>query len=287
MKGILNIDKPLGITSHDVVDNVRKITKTTKVGHSGSLDPLASGVLLVCIGKATKIIRFLPEDKRYEGTIKLGEKTDTYDTEGKVIKRGNWESISPEQITDQIIHFSGEINQTPPIYSAIKINGKKSYELARAGKQVKIKSRKVTIYSFTIQDINLPLVKFRIHCSAGTYIRSIANDLGENLGCYGHLIALRRTRIGKFSIDDSVTLDELNQDNLSDYIISPENALTNLPSFIMNKKETEFVKHGGQVSYSMDNINKLIKLLDMDRNLVAIGRIKKDNIQPIRVLIQP
>lgn len=209
---VLLIDKPLEWTSYDVIRKLRKIINIKKIGHAGTLDPLATGLLIVCTGKFTKKINeYMAQEKEYTGTITLGAVTPTYDRESEP------ENIQPlEGITDELIKettkiFTGEILQTPPIHSAIKQNGKPVYLLARKGVDVILEPRKITIKEFEITNIDLPIISFKVICSTGTYIRSLANDFGAAIGCGGYLSKLRRTRIGNFKVEDAVTMEEFKQ----------------------------------------------------------------------------
>ena len=207
--GIINVYKEAGYTSFDVVARLRGILKIKKIGHTGTLDPDATGVLPVCVGKATKLCDMLTDkDKVYECVMMLGVETDTYDLSGKVLSRNSVTS-SEEEIVNAINSFVGDIMQVPPMYSALKVNGKKLYELAREGKEVERKPRPVTIFSIDILNISLPEVSIRIHCSKGTYIRSLCHDVGEVLGCGCAMKSLVRTRVSMFDIADARTLDEI------------------------------------------------------------------------------
>jgi tRNA pseudouridine55 synthase len=206
---VLLIDKPLEWTSFDVVRKLRPLSRTKKVGHAGTLDPLATGLLILCTGKFTKRINdYMAQEKEYTGTIVLGASTPTYDLES-VPQPGRDPAYLTELIVRDAIEreFTGEILQTPPIHSAIKINGQRVYELARKGKEVKLEPRPVVVSEFAITRFALPEVDFKVVCSTGTYIRSLANDLGAVLGCGGYLSALRRTRIGVFSVDQAMTME--------------------------------------------------------------------------------
>jgi tRNA pseudouridine55 synthase len=209
---VLLIDKPLEWTSFDVVRKVRYLTKTKKVGHAGTLDPLATGLLIVCTGKYTKKINeYMAQEKEYTGTITLGASTPTYDLESEPQDFKPYEHITIEQLKQTAQSFTGAILQTPPIHSAIKKEGKRVYELARAGKEVKLEPRPITISEFEITEVALPVVHFRVVCSTGTYIRSLANDFGEKLGCGGYLSSLCRTRIGNFLRKDAYSIQEVEE----------------------------------------------------------------------------
>ena len=206
---VILIDKPFEWTSFDVVRKIRYLTKTKKVGHAGTLDPLATGLLIVCTGRFTKKINeYMAQEKEYTGSITLGATTPTYDLESEPQNFHSVESVTEEKITDATKHFTGNIFQTPPIHSAIKQKGKPVYELARRGIDVKLEPRPVIISEFSIRKVELPVVYFKVVCSTGTYIRSLANDFGRKLGCGGYLSSLCRTRIGEFLLKDAVSVED-------------------------------------------------------------------------------
>ena len=205
---VLLIDKPLEWTSFDAVRKIRNLVKTKKVGHAGTLDPLATGLLIICTGKFTKKINeYMAREKEYTGTITLGAVTPTFDLESEPQLHKDISGLSDESIRKATAIFTGPILQVPPIHSAIKINGKRVYELARKGIEVQMEPRAVTISVFEITSIEMPVVHFRVLCSTGTYIRSLANDFGAALGCGGYLSSLRRTRIGEFRVEDAYTME--------------------------------------------------------------------------------
>ena len=250
--GILNIDKPQCITSHDVVDAIRKIFPDQKVGHTGTLDPLATGVLPICIGEATKLSdKLISESKKYSVKMLLGVETDTYDITGRIVFASivNKDEI---YIKERIKRFIGKQQQLPPKYSAIKVEGKKLYQYAREDKDVEIKPREIEIYS--IDNIKIDLeskeVAFDVACSKGTYIRSIANDIGVNLGCFGHLVKLIRTQAGKFLVENSVQLDDL---DIKNKIQSPLEVLS-LPQINVNDIMHERISHGMSIKTNTDKI---------------------------------
>jgi len=208
--GILNINKPQGLTSRQVVDRVRRIFGMPKAGHAGTLDPDATGVLLICLGKATKLFEALQKgDKEYEGTLTLGVTTDTLDASGKIIQKTDITSVTEEQIIAAFKKFEGEIEQIPPMFSAIKHKGKPLYKLARRGIKVERPPRPVTIYHLEVLEIHKPDVTFRVSCSKGTYIRVLASDIGTAIGCGAHLSSLTRTRSGIFTLSNAISLDEI------------------------------------------------------------------------------
>jgi len=221
MDGILIINKPAGPTSHDIVNRIRKITNIRKVGHAGTLDPFAEGILIILIGKATKLqSQFMEMDKTYVGTLKLGEISDTYDITGEIKNLKPKIKIDKNTILKTLKSFIGEIKQIPPIYSAIKIKGETAYKLARKGIKPKLKPRKVKIYSIKLLSYKWPNLKIEIMCGKGTYIRSLAHDIGKKLGYGAYLKKLTRTKIGKFNIKNSIKPEKLNPLNLPKKILS-------------------------------------------------------------------
>lgn len=260
--GFMNINKPKGMTSHDVVSKLRKILGIKQIGHTGTLDPFATGVLPVAVGKATKFIEYLSSDKEYIATVKFGACTDTYDIEGEITETFK-KKVTESEAASALKNFEGEISQMPPIYSAIKKNGKKLYEYARAGETVEITPRKVTIYAIRLLSFDYAnqSAKIIVSCSAGTYIRSIAYDLGKFLGCGGYLSELQRTKAGKFSITDSVNLEDLSDKNIaSEKIISPADVVDN-EVCELSSSEAEKISHGIAIEnrgYKSSNIVILV-----------------------------
>ena len=210
---VLLIDKPLRWTSFDVIRKLRSILKIRKIGHAGTLDPLATGLLIVCTGKFTKKINeFMAQEKEYTGTFTVGATTPTYDRESEPENIRDYSFLTAEKISASTAAFTGEILQKPPIHSAIKKDGKRAYTLARQGIEVELEPRKLTIREFEITAIELPVIHFRVSCSTGTYIRSLANDFGEALGCGAYLSSLRRTRIGEFNVSNSVKMEDFEKE---------------------------------------------------------------------------
>lgn len=281
MFGFININKPKGITSHDVVAILRRILKIKQIGHTGTLDPFAEGVLPICIGKATRLIEFLEDEKAYIGTVQFGKSTDTYDVDGKIINTSE-KQITFEDLENALKDFRGEIEQTPPIYSAIKINGKKLYEYAREGKDVEIKPRKVYIQKLEILSFDeiKQQAELYIECSKGTYIRSIANDLGLALQTYGYLTKLVRVKAGKFTLRESIELNKLNsKEKCLAHLISPIEKL-NYPKYELTKTEFDKVSHGNPIQIeSQDGItiliyeNKIVAVANIDENLAKILKV--------------
>jgi tRNA pseudouridine55 synthase len=245
--GIINVYKPTGMTSFDVVRKIKKISNNKKVGHCGTLDPEASGVLPVCIGRATKSIEFIMDDyKVYEAELKLGVVTDTYDREGAIIEENNV-NVTETQIQEAIYSYIGNIVQVPPMYSALKHNGKKLYELARAGIEVEREGRNITIYTIEIVDINVPIVKILIKCSKGTYIRSLCYDIGRTLGCGAMMWSLERHATGNFIKENSININELNETNIKEYILPIDSAFNNYDKMYVDEKFQKLLLNGVMV----------------------------------------
>ncbi len=285
--GILPVNKPPGITSHDVVQKLREILSIKRIGHTGTLDPQASGVLLACVGKATKVVQFLVEyDKEYEARIRLGVTTETYDGEGKITRIIRDIKVSSEQIRKTIDSFKGKIWQIPPPYSAIRYKGKKLYQYARADEQPKkTKKRKVEIKDIKILKMDLPDIELKVSCSKGTYVRSLANDLGERLGCGAHLFSLCRTRVGPFRLQETWGLNQIanfqHQGKIQDVLIPVEKALAHLPSVVVKKDFVKKVKQGVGLTPSFVLLvqekfepNRLIAIKDNKNKIIAIGQAK-------------
>jgi tRNA pseudouridine55 synthase len=231
LEGVLLIDKPTGLTSHDVVDRVRRKLKMKRIGHAGTLDPMATGLLIILVGKATKLSQYLMSlDKAYRGTITLGETTNTYDAEGEVMMTKPVPKISQTEVQEVLNSFVGDQYQTPPMFSAVKINGQPLYKMARKGKEVEREPRFIRISRFDITRFELPEVDFSLDCSKGTYVRSLANDIGEKIGCGGYLSALRRSASDRFSIEEAVTLEDFenaSSEDISCMLISKKDAMPN------------------------------------------------------------
>lgn len=285
MFGFLNVYKPACKTSHDVVAILRRVTKIKQIGHTGTLDPFAEGVLPICIGKATRLIEYLKDDKAYIGTVQLGKSTTTYDIEGETVNESD-KVVTLEEIENTLNSFRGEIEQLPPVYSAIKVNGKKLYEYARKGEEVKIEPRRININELKIlkYDNENKQLELYIACSKGTYIRSIANDLGEKLGTYGHLIKLVRVKAGNFVINDSVRLEELDSiDKIVENLIYPLEYL-DFQKYELNEAELEKVSHGMTISPLKDLNNGTVILIKNNR-LIAIGGCTNCTIKCSKVFI--
>ena len=230
VQGVLSIDKPSNISSHDVVNRIRRLTGIRRVGHAGTLDPLATGVLLVCIGRATRLVEYLVgRPKWYEATIRLGQTTDSYDADGDIVAERPFSHITPADISRALMPFQGEIQQLPPMFSAIKKDGQPLYKLARQGIEIERTPRTVNIYRLELLNIDLPFIQLRVHCSTGTYIRSLAHDLGAALGCGAHITALRRTAVGDFDLETAVSLTDLTPEQLIAHLHPIDRAVAHLP----------------------------------------------------------
>lgn len=244
MDGILNINKPRGITSHDVVDRVRRLARQRRVGHAGTLDPLATGVLLICLGSATRLAEFLMNSpKHYRAHIRLGITTDTLDAEGTVVSRRPVE-VGREEVERALEHFRGPILQVPPMFSALKRDGRPLYRLARRGETVERPPRPVEIYRLELVEWSPPDLVLEVLCSPGTYIRSLAHDLGETLGCGAYLAGLTRLASGDFRLEDAVELDVLTPERLPEYLLPPDAALRQFPALHLTPEEARAVGHG-------------------------------------------
>ena len=263
MQGILVVNKEQGYTSFDVVAKLRGILKTKKIGHTGTLDPMAEGVLVCCIGRATKLVdSMINHDKTYEAALLLGKATDTYDVTGEVIKEAPV-TVSEDEIIDIIKSFTGKSEQYPPMYSAKKVGGKKLYELAREGKTIERKPTSIEIYDIEIINVNLPEVSFRVSCSKGTYIRSLCDDIGKKAGCGGCMSALKRIKTGEFLLKEAHTLSEIDKayksGDIDKFLISVDEFLGYKKAYV-NDDAARLLENGNSLSYNdvrcEDSINE-------------------------------
>ena len=283
--GFLNVYKPEGITSHDVVAKLRRVTKIKQIGHTGTLDPFASGVLPVCIGKATRLIEFLNDDKEYIATVQFGKNTDTYDREGEITARFD-KKVTRGEVETALCGFTGEISQMPPIYSAIKVNGKKLYDYAREGKNVEIKPRNVKIYKIELLDFdeNNQIAKILVNCSKGTYIRSIAFDLGAKLNCGGYLANLVRTKAGMFGIENSVKLEDLSSyEIVGQNLVNPQDVI-DLPKVEISDFEHKKVIQG-QVLENKSALGNGFVILIYNNKIDAAAIVDGDKIKVKKVFL--
>ncbi|MBA3029378.1 MAG: tRNA pseudouridine(55) synthase TruB [Desulfobacteraceae bacterium] len=280
--GILVVDKPAGLSSASVVGRVKRLLQVSKIGHAGTLDPFATGVLVCCLNKATRLAGFLISgNKTYEAILHLGEETDTQDATGRVTKKEEREILfSKQEITTAFDRFTGHINQLPPVYSALKHKGVPLYKLARAGNPVQKPARPVEIMHMNIVEIHMPFIRFDVTCSSGTYIRALCSDIGHELGCGGHLKALRRTECGGFSLDRAVTLEELDtlaaKDQWMDALTPMKDSLKDLPVCLADRELTEKIKNGRVLSRNdlypekVRDQKGLIGLVDENNSLIAL-----------------
>ena len=304
MNGILNIFKPKGISSYQVVKEIRNILNIPKAGHTGTLDPSASGVLLICLGQATKIAEFLVGMKKhYQGEMILGVSTDSQDSEGKIIRKKEvGADIDEKRIKDIFQKYEGTISQIPPMFSAAHYKGKRLYHLARKGIEVKRIPKEVKIYQFNLinfdQKVN-PIVKFEVVCSKGTYVRTLCSDIGNELGCGAHLSNLVRKKVGNFSIEDSLNLEELKKEKAlgKRYLISIDSALEELNKITVKSEATKTVLNGGVISSEQiveipgglkTGKDKFVKMFDAKGNLLSIGTLIKGDrkniiFKPVKV----
>ena len=277
MNGVLNIFKPKRMSSFEAVRVVKKVAGTGKVGHTGTLDPEATGVLPICIGRATKIIDYIMDsEKVYEVTLKLGIRTTTYDLEGEVLEERDPSHLTEEEILNAINSFKGEYSQIPPMYSALKQNGVRLYELARKGIEVERKGRLVNIYNLEDIKINNPYISMKVTCSKGTYIRSLCYDIGEKLGVFATMTQLNRAKTSVFSQEKSININELTKENINDYILSMEEALEKYDKIIVNKKYVKLLVNGVRVAdgrFTKDKVinNKLYRVYDDENNFIGLG----------------
>lgn len=272
--GFLNIDKSAGMTSHDVVAKLRRGLKLKKVGHAGTLDPMATGVLIVCIGAATRLSEYvMSHRKRYRATVHLGIETDTYDADGEITRQVNASHITRQQVEEGLLQFTGDLQQMPPAYSAIKQGGRKLYELARAGQTVELQPRPVSIYALQIVDCTLPTFTLDVECSAGTYIRSLAFDLGRLLGIGAHLSGLVRLASGVFQQSAAVTLDQvLSSEDWTKYMVDPHEALTDWPRVDLTPAEEREISFGRRIEQrsTVANEQLVIAYSHSSQQLIAI-----------------
>jgi tRNA pseudouridine55 synthase len=288
MDGVININKPRGITSHDVVMQARRITGEKRIGHTGTLDPLATGVLVLCAGKATRIAQYLEAgEKEYRAVLRLGITTDTLDAEGQVLTSKSYDSPSRETIGEAMNGFLGEILQTPPAFSAIKIKGTPSYKLARQGRPTPLAPRAVRIFSIQLDRYEDPLIDVTVHCSKGVYIRTLCADIGNVLGMGAHLTELQRTRSGSFSIEGSFSLEQLSrmasEGTIAHAFLSINEALSHFPAVVVSPDEALRVMHGNRILYPAMHTNgevSLVRIQNGEGSLLAVARAGEGELRP-------
>ncbi|MCS5581669.1 MAG: tRNA pseudouridine(55) synthase TruB [Gammaproteobacteria bacterium] len=293
ISGIVVLDKANGLSSNAALQEVKRLYEANKAGHAGSLDPLATGVLPVCLGEATKVSQFLLDsDKRYRARIKLGIRTDTGDSEGSIIERNEGISVSRKAVERALTKFKGEVEQVPPMHSAIKMNGVPLYKLARKGITVEREPRLVTLYQICLVEFVHSELELEISCSKGTYIRTIADDLGQELGCGAHVIELRRTQAGVFTEKDSISSEELalekenrGLDKIDQFLIPMDRAIQDLPEVNLPSITASHVKNGQAVLVRHLPKNGLVRMYE-DEQFIGIGSIDDDGkVAPKRLII--
>lgn len=284
LNGIIVINKPKNYTSHDVVAKVKKILNIKKVGHTGTLDPNATGVLPLLLNQGTKLSKYLIEhDKEYEVTLKLGIKTDTLDGEGNILEEQEVDWNNLKDVENVLNSFIGKQEQIPPMYSAIKVNGKKLYEYARKGQTVEIAPRNIEIYEINLQEINKKTneIKFKVSCSKGTYIRSICYDIAVKLGTIGYMKELNRTKVGRFSIENSITIEELenNKKNIEEKIITMQELFEENPTINLKKEQLEKFLNGVKINVKLENgIYNVYEEKYIGLGIVKDNKLKRDII---------
>lgn len=292
--GIINVYKEKGFTSHDVVAKLRGIVGQKKIGHTGTLDPDATGVLPVCLGKATKLCDLLTDkNKTYEAVLLLGKTTDTQDITGEVLEEKSTEALTEEKVREAIEGFIGDYEQIPPMYSALKVNGKKLYELAREGKVIERKARPVKILNIQILEIDLPKVRMEVSCSKGTYIRTLCHDIGEKLGCGGCMESLIRTRVSTFRIEDAKTLDEIEtlkqEGKLAELLVPIDAMFPFYPKITVKDDWKAFAKNGNPLDLKMlkeacgQDEETQVRLYDESGKFIAIYQWKEKKYHIVKM----
>jgi tRNA pseudouridine55 synthase len=275
ISGVLVVDKPVGMTSHDVVQAIRNGTGIRRAGHTGTLDPRASGVLVILVGPAVRLSEYVSaSDKRYQAVIRLGASTDTYDADGRFTQQSNAPiNVTEQQFEETLKQFIGEIEQTPPPYSAVKVQGRRAYDMARQGEEVDLAPRKINVHHLEVLEWAPPEVVVDVHCSSGTYVRSLANDMGNALGCGAYLIGLRRTKSGRFSLRDATPLRKLQEafqaGKWYQYLIPAAEALGDWPAIELDPDQVEAIKHGHRIPAAEDAVGK-VRGVSMAGELVAL-----------------
>jgi tRNA pseudouridine55 synthase len=287
LEGVLPVDKPEGPTSHDIVSRARRALGLRAIGHTGTLDPFASGLLLLCLGRSTRLAEYLTGlPKSYQATLRLGVSTDTDDREGRVLSTNeDWESVTPARLESALAANRGEILQVPPQYSAKRVDGRRMYEVAREGGERSLEPCSVVVSGLHAVRFELPEVDLEVDCSSGTYIRAIARDVGEHLGVGAHLTALRRTRIGGFTVSDAVGLEDLTDgERVAEALVSPAEAVADFPAFVLEPNEAIAIGHGRSVPAPANTAAAApVALLSVDGTLLAIGESTGSELRPRKV----
>ncbi|MCK4843185.1 MAG: tRNA pseudouridine(55) synthase TruB [Methylococcales bacterium] len=278
--GILLLDKRLGVSSNRALQEVRRLFNANKAGHTGSLDPMATGLLPLCFGEATKVsAMMLDYNKRYEVLIQLGVMTDTGDEEGKIIAEKPVPEFTLGEIKTCLQSFEGEIDQVPPMYSALKHNGRKLYELAREGITIERKARRISIFEIKLVDATLDTLTLEVFCSKGTYIRSLAEDIGHELGCGGTVKALRRTQAGLFKIEDALTIEQLQEidlTQLTDCLIAVDKPLSLMPIIELSTEEARLINHGQPINHEENDIDSGMVRMYCNQVFLGLGEMLLD-----------
>ncbi len=282
ISGVLVVDKPVGMTSHDVVQVIRKGSNIRRAGHTGTLDPRASGVLVVLIGPAVRLSEYVSaSDKRYQAVIMMGTTTDTYDADGKTTSSSPVD-VTEEQFETELQKFVGQIEQVPPPYSAVKVQGRKAYEMARKGEEVELAPRTINVYSLELLEWAPPEVVIDVYCSSGTYVRSLVNDLGARLGCGATLTGLRRTKSGRFTLRDAVPLRKLNEafndGTWYQYLIPAAEALSDWPTLELSHDEVEAIRHGHRIPAVSSEQKKVLGVSEQGE-LVALMELDEETVE--------
>lgn len=292
--GFLIVDKPTGVTSSSVVQQIKTVFRIRKVGHTGTLDPLATGLLVLCVGQATKFSRFvIDQDKSYRVAIRLGVATDTFDSEGKVTSKASAADVSEEMIESALERFRGKIKQVPPMYSAIKKNGVPLYKMARRGLQIDLDAREVTIHENTLLNFDGEILELYVSCSKGTYIRTIAADLGDVLGCGAHVVSLRRLSVGHYVESDMLCLRELelaaNKGSFSNYLLPVSSPFKEWAELLLEAEQARLVKNGAKIKHSLTGVLGCVGLYEKcglgEKRFIGVGEISENGIlHPKRLL---
>lgn len=290
--GILLIDKPPGWTSHDVVAKARGICRQRRIGHTGTLDPMATGLLVLCLGYATRLVEYMTRhDKSYEGEIVLGVSTDTDDADGTPIATAPVPPLNDDDLRDLAERFTGTIEQVPPAYSAVKVDGQRAYAVARKGEGVELSARSVRIHTLELTILARDRLGIRVDCGPGTYVRSLARDIGQVLGCGAHLAALRRTRVGAFHVREALTLDDLQQvaeaGRLAEVLRAADEGLSEFPAAILAPSTAHSIRNGVRVRFSpgLRNVRGPVRIYDTEGDFIATGEFgMSGELRPSKVM---
>ncbi len=293
MDGLLLVDKPLGVTSYDVIRKLRKVADTSKIGHTGTLDPHASGLLPLVVGKCTKLANFLSLDtKAYDFEMELGTETETGDIEGEAVRECPWEHVTEEDIADVCERLIGEIEQVPPIYSAVKVDGKRAYERARDGEEFELRARIVRIDSLELLAFEPPRARLHVRCGSGTYVRALVRDMGGMLGSCAYTTAIRRTGVGSFRLEEATPLDQITPENVDALLLPPRELMRDLPAYHADRDEAAALSYGQSIRLRESDIeitiDEYVAVIDELGELAAVTRAAETprgfELKPSRVL---